>query len=200
VERYGCACLAVEPVPALFSRIEGGPRLKKLQLAIDGTGGEVALHLSANPQANSLFPEIAGAYDCRETLRVTATTLDELLARERLQHVDLLKLDVEGAELRVLAMASDEALRRIGQITVEFHDLLAGSDAAGPIRAIKRRLARAGFLCLVLSKAWGHHGDVLFLNLHHHPLGWRERLNLFLLLHVTLNVRGLIHILCGRIT
>ncbi len=200
VRRYGCTCYAVEPVPALFSQIESGPRLKKLRLAVDGTGGEVLLHLSANPQANSLFPEIADRYGGLETLAVTATSLDELLAGERLPYVDLLKLDIEGAEVRVLAMASEETLQRIGQITVEFHDFIAGLGAGGSIRAVKRRLARAGFLCLVLSKAWGHHGDVLFLNLRRHPLGWRERLNLFLLLHATLHVRGLIHVLRGRVT
>jgi len=42
----------------------------------------------------------------RTTVTVPTTTLDALMAREKVTHIDLLKIDVEGSELRVLAGAA----------------------------------------------------------------------------------------------
>jgi Methyltransferase FkbM domain len=51
------------------------------------------------------------------------TTLDRILKDHQLEKLDLVKLDVEGAELMVLQSISDDAFSRIQQIVIEVHDI-----------------------------------------------------------------------------
>jgi FkbM family methyltransferase len=73
-------------------------------LALAGTLGdrELFLHPIGNVGATSFKPRDAGA----RRIRVTATTLDAYVAARRLRRVDLIKIDVEGAELEVLGGAA----------------------------------------------------------------------------------------------
>ncbi len=191
-DRFGCRCYALEPVPALLDQIAEGPHLRRFPLALGGADGEAVLHLSGNPQAHSLYEPLARASGSQGTLAARLSTLEGFLREAGLDSADLLKLDIEGAEIAVLAATSDETLRRIGQITVELHDFLEGFDA-GRIPALKRRLRRMGFTCVVMSRPSGHHGDTLFINRRRNPLGPGARLNLFLLDRLTLRLRRLLH-------
>ncbi|HEV7670163.1 MAG TPA: FkbM family methyltransferase [Thermoanaerobaculia bacterium] len=194
--RTGARVVALEPVPELRSKIEPAANLAILDGAIVGERerpiGEVEIHLSENPQAHSSDPEIASRFGARGTIRVRAWTLPALLAELGIERVDLLKLDVEGAELEVLETASAETLGAIAQITVEFHDFLGDPEVAARVRAIRRRLGRFGFRALVLSAPWGHHADVLFLG----PgvkVSRRARCHQALLTGIALPLRGLVH-------
>jgi FkbM family methyltransferase len=198
VDRFGCLCYAVEPVPELFARIPEDPRVRRFPLALGGGDGEVVLHLSGNPEANSADPAIAAGFGSRGTLVASLASLESFLARAGLDGADLLKLDIEGSEIALLENAREETLRRIGQITVEFHDFLDGSRDGAAIAVLKKRLRRAGFACVVLSHPAGHHADTLFINLRRHPLGPLRRLNLFLMRHGTLELRRLLHRAANR--
>ncbi|HKI02157.1 MAG TPA: FkbM family methyltransferase [Thermoanaerobaculia bacterium] len=193
VERFGCLCYALEPVPELFGRIPEHPRVRRFPLALGGSDGEVVLHLSGNPQANSVHAAIAEGFGSRGTVVASLTSLERFLERIGVAEPDLLKLDIEGSEIAVLESASDGTLRRIGQITVEFHDFLDGFRDGAPIAALKRRLERAGFLCVVASRPGGDHSDTLFINRRRHRLGLVPRIHLFLMRHVTLELRRLLH-------
>ena len=181
----GCTCYAVEPVADLLAQLADQPGLLKVCRAITATDGEVVLHLSRNPQANSVFDTIARQHGSAGTLRVRSSTLAAFLDEAGIRELAVLKLDIEGSELGVLQSLPAEWLLRIGQISVEFHDFLPGFGAGGAIRGIKRRLSRAGFRCVVRSRADGHHGDTLFVNRRHIALLPGARLHLFLLSHVT---------------
>lgn len=200
VDRFGCLCYAVEPVPELFARIPESPRVRRFPLALGGGDGEVVLHLSGNPEANSADPDIASGFGSRGTLVASLASLESFLARAGLDGADLLKLDIEGSEIALLANAREETLRRIGQISVEFHDFLDGSRDGAAIASLKRRLRGAGFACIVLSRPAGNHADTLFINLRRHHLGPGRRLNLFLMRHVTLELRLLLHRVRARFT
>jgi hypothetical protein len=52
---------------------------------------------------------------------VTSMTLQDLVAHIGVSRIDVLKLDIEGAEYDLLAKQDDEWFRNIGQIIVEFH-------------------------------------------------------------------------------
>ena len=51
------------------------------------------------------------------------TTVSSIMEQHRLQHVDLLKIDVERAELDVLMGIAQEDFLRIKQIVMEVHDI-----------------------------------------------------------------------------
>ena len=193
VDRFGCLCYAIEPVPELFARIPEEPRVRRFLLALGGADGEVVLHLSDNPEANSVHAAIAASFGSRGIQVASLASLESFLALAGLDGADLLKLDIEGSEIALLGNAREETLRQIGQISVEFHDFLEGFGDGAAITALKRRLRRAGFASIVLSRPAGNHADTLFINLQRHRLGPGRSLNLFLMRYVTLELRWLLH-------
>jgi hypothetical protein len=83
-----------------------------------------------------------------------------VLGRLGVDRIDLMKVDIEGAELEMFASASDADLRRCNQITVEFHDFLYPEQSM-QAEAIKRRLGALGFWIVNFSV---NNTDVLFVN------------------------------------
>lgn len=55
--------------------------------------------------------------------RVRAVTVESLMRQYAIEHIDLLKLDIEGAEREVLA-SSGPWIERVGAMAVELHDRL----------------------------------------------------------------------------
>lgn len=80
------------------------------------------------------------SFDCR------ATTLDLVFAEHHFDAVDLLKIDVEGAERDVLAGLSNANLARVRQVVVE----LTPDYKATYIPELERRLRECGFTHVAL--------------------------------------------------
>jgi FkbM family methyltransferase len=55
---------------------------------------------------------------------IPTITLSELIALSGAKEIDILKIDIEGAEYDVLSNAKPEDLQKCKQITVEFHDFV----------------------------------------------------------------------------
>jgi len=77
--------------------------------------------------------------------QVETVTIDGLFGLFGLSRIDLLKLDVEGAEYALLDTVAPDTLMRIGQLVVEFHDHCVRRFTPRDTRGIIRRLERAGF-------------------------------------------------------
>ncbi|MCA2214075.1 FkbM family methyltransferase [Jidongwangia harbinensis] len=78
---------------------------------------------------------------------VPGRTLDDLVAEFRLERIDLLKMNIEGAERAVLS-AAPETLARVRHLTVSCHDFLAGPSGRPGQRtfdAVAELLRGAGF-------------------------------------------------------
>jgi FkbM family methyltransferase len=71
--------------------------------------------------------------------RCRLTTLTEVVAAHGIDRIDLLKIDVEKAEVDVLAGIDQATWERIDQVVVEVHDL------HGRLRAVLNQLAARGF-------------------------------------------------------
>lgn len=126
--------LAVEPEPENCARIRrnvelnGYANVEIAQVALGDRCGEVTLHLATDHGHHSLLdrsPNRAGT-----TLAVPIETLDALLAARNIERVDVLKIDVEGAEVEVLRGAA-ETIRRNPALVIlmDVHESL-GVDAA----------------------------------------------------------------------
>jgi hypothetical protein len=79
-----------------------------------------------------------------------------------------LKVDIEGAEKELFRSTSDEFLRSVEQITIEFHDFVSGSISRDEVLKICKRLERLGFYCLPFSFMMpeAETADFLFLNMN----------------------------------
>jgi len=157
--RFDCRVYAVEPNPTLFESIPVDPRISKFNLAITPSASRVPLYLSANPEASSIYPlqSERGA----ATIEVAGVSLDGFISENQIPHVDLLKVDIEGAEIAMFDSTPDATLASMAQITVEFHAWLKVISVEDLNRVIAR-LESLGFFHISFSRRWG--ADSLFVN------------------------------------
>jgi FkbM family methyltransferase len=127
----GAQIYAFEPfqplVADLRTRFRSDPRVIVLDTAVSSNVGEATLHISTGLKTHSLLPRPAQPdpyipLKARERGAVTVplTTLDGFCQERGIRAVDVLKLDVEGAELSVMEGAKQLlAERRIGMLFLE---------------------------------------------------------------------------------
>lgn len=119
--------VAFEPNPATFALLERNVRQNRLegvelvQAALAATPGHVPFYISRETELPWTWGDAAthNAWYSEQTtavIRVPAVTLSSFLT----QPVDLLKLDVEGLELVVLAEAASR-LPKVKQLVIEVH-------------------------------------------------------------------------------
>jgi FkbM family methyltransferase len=178
-----CRTLLVEANPALAESLKRtfGNEADVLHAALVGgdSKGPVRFTRSRNPEGSSISSEwVAGAYGIVDQVDVPAVNLSEAL-RELGGRADLLKFDIEGAEVDVLQAASSSDLDRCVQLTVEFHDKRP-PQTRRDVDRVCQRLRSDGYG--VVNANWPHMNDVLFVNLKSMPavrrLGFRCRVAL----------------------
>lgn len=102
----GAHILAVEPQPKIFERLSFNIRqnpfgtVKALDCAVADRSGEVTLFIDPRNQGESSV-KIVGSTE-QAQLKVPARTLFDLVSQEGFDHVDAVKIDVEGAEDLIL--------------------------------------------------------------------------------------------------
>ena len=99
--------LAIEPQPEIFERLVYNVRqnpfgsIKALECAVADQDGDITMFLDpANSGEASM--RFVNVRDQGKSVRVAGKTLATILAEERLERLDALKIDVEGAEDLVL--------------------------------------------------------------------------------------------------
>ena len=83
------------------------PGVEVHNVAISDSEGPVTLHLSANRECNSVDLSIATAFGYRGTVACEGLTLEGFLDRHGPGTIDLLKVDIEGAEGPMFSSTSD---------------------------------------------------------------------------------------------
>lgn len=170
---------AFEPVPESFARLAertaGLPGVRRYQEALSDHDGEATIHISedidgtSRPDSSSLlrpsghleaWPTIAFP----RSVTVATVRLNTWIDRESVDRIDLLWLDLQGMELRVLAEAT-EALARTRAIYVEvWREGLY--DGSASYRALVRFLRQRGFRP-VIRRVPRVFGNVLFVRPYH---------------------------------
>jgi FkbM family methyltransferase len=130
-----CARLNAGAAPGVEERYE--------PLALAASDGLATLHLTADPESASLYPPSTEAirrhpelwrHEPRGTTTVHTTTLDGWAYSAQAGPIDVLKVDVQGAELDVLrgAQASLASVRML-ELEVEFQPLYEGQPLFGDV-------------------------------------------------------------------
>jgi FkbM family methyltransferase len=113
--------IAVEPVIESAAMIEINKLLNELtnievvQVALGSSEAEVEINLAGN--FSSLYWKNEG-----QVQKVRQTSLARLMEERQIGHIDLLKMDCEGAEWEILPNSS-EVLPHVRQICMEFHPM-----------------------------------------------------------------------------
>jgi FkbM family methyltransferase len=120
--------VAVEPTPMALSLLRSNVNANGLKarvgispVALGRTSGIGYLHESES----TVGTQVQSGPMPMATLgqQVMVTTLDQLTSDWDLEHIDLLKVDCEGAEYDVLLSANTAPLARIGAIVGEYHEV-----------------------------------------------------------------------------
>mgnify|MGYP000285998948 CR=1 FL=1 len=104
----GARILAVEPQPIIFDRLVQNIALnpsgtvKAIACALADKEGEMTLFLSASNKGESSVKFVGTPGTEDQTVQVPARTLLGLLEEERIDRIDALKIDAEGAEDLIL--------------------------------------------------------------------------------------------------
>jgi len=160
VERFGCRVLAVEASPDVCARIPRLPGLTTVNVAVCGVDGPVKLAVDEDITRTTIAQR---AGDGRPVIEVPGRSLLALLEEAGVSgDMEVLKLDIEGAELGVLDSLPDELFGRIGQLTIEFHDFL-GYHTTAEVEQRVARILRLGFRELFWSRR-RNTADVLLVN------------------------------------
>jgi len=164
-----CRAILIEANPTLAETLKEtfGKESDVLHAALVGAknNGSVTFTRSTNPESSSIFREWSAAYGIADQVDVPTIGLSSVIQKLG-GHVDLLKFDIEGAEVDVLKQAPASDLKRCGQLTVEFHDRrppLTRRD----VDNVCQHLRAEGYL--VVQPNWPHVDDVLFVNLKSMP-------------------------------
>lgn len=154
-----CKSYAIEASPSLYTKIPENSLLTKYNYAIAETNGHVALKLAKNAEANTTGDL---ADDMQQgSVFINGITFETFLAAQKIEIIDLLKVDIEGAELSLFKSTADDTICKINQITIEFHDFIPELSCVNEVEDIKKRLRKLGFFCAVFSKSYNT--DVLFI-------------------------------------
>jgi FkbM family methyltransferase len=141
-QRFGSRCIAVEASPGLAEQLRSIPGIEVQHAAIAGRRGELTFYDSDDIYVSNLYRPVLGAKT--RNVRVPALKLVDLLDRCAVPQVDLLKVDIEGAEVELIDSASPDVLARLDQISIEFHDFCELVSQDDLIR-VRHKLRDAGF-------------------------------------------------------
>jgi FkbM family methyltransferase len=118
--------VAVEADPATYTRLVSNvgslPRVTTVHAAITGSDRPVTFYPSNESISSSMIPRAGAA-----AVSITGVSIATLMQQHHLDSVDLLKLDIEGAELDALRTAP---LDRVGELIADVHYYLHHADEA----------------------------------------------------------------------
>ena len=142
----------VEAIPdlanALQTRWAADRRCRVLPVAVTDRSGEVTFRFNRHLASSSLLPvdAVAARHFAKDlseekTITVPGVSLDDLFARESIGAVDLMKVDIQGAE-RLLIQGGQHALRTVSVLSMEvlFEPLYQGCSLFGELHELLRAL------------------------------------------------------------
>jgi len=136
IKKYGCSVFAFDPTPRSIEWLKKQdlpPQFKSFEIGVAGHDGQAVFFPPENPEfvSHTMLerPETRG-----KTITVPVRTIATIMKDFDHARIDLLKMDIEGAEYGVIdnILSADLDIR---QILVEFHDFFPGVSLLQTIRS-----------------------------------------------------------------
>jgi len=150
MERFDCRIAGFDPTPRSVAYVRDripDERFTAHALALADHDGTLTFTLPPASAADQVSASAVAQYgsDPARQLQVPCATLASVRTGFGIDRIDVLKMDIEGAEYAVIAQATQRRwLDDVDQLLVEFHHFLPGLDADMTRRAIGQ-LRGAGF-------------------------------------------------------
>lgn len=145
-DMYGCTVHVFEPVPSFCDNIRAmfaaSPKVRVYQTALGDKKGEATITMSAD--GSGMFAE------GDEKVPITIDSVHEFLAG--IQKVDLIKINIEGAEYDLLDCLTTDELLKLDNIQVQFHTFYPECQQRRD--AIRARLSRTHVLTYNYDFVW----------------------------------------------
>jgi len=163
-------------IPTAERKIKSATNIKLVKKALSNTEGTIDFfpidceksrtkHIDGNPGASSLFkienyPK--NEFYVQKHIKVPTTTLSNFMSHEKIKKIDIIWMDVQGAELMVLEGLKDK-IENIGLIhtEVEFVRIYKNQPLFSDI---KKYLNGKGFSLLTFTSFSRYFGDAIFIN------------------------------------
>jgi FkbM family methyltransferase len=165
-DHFGADVVMVEANPDLYLELAAENHGQIFRCAVSEKEGSTHFNIAKNDAGSSLLPLPENSeYNCvlRETVTVPTRTVASIIREIGWESVDLVKVDIEGAEIGVLTSLGTEVLSCVGQLTVEFHsDPIFQFDMTREVEDCLDRMRDHGFF--VIDFTFPGRRDVLLLN------------------------------------
>lgn len=160
--------IEADPVLAEFLEQSLGDQTDVVHAAViaESTGRSVTFTRSIEPEASSVFSEWSAACGIADQVQVPPLDFSEAIKRLG-RRIDLIKLDVEGAEIGILGSASAFDLASCRQLTVEFHDNRPPFTRYD-VNRVCEHMRSQGYG--IVNANWPYVDDVVFVNLKSMPV------------------------------
>lgn len=140
IERYGLTVrvfdAVAEFVDQAIEQAAGDPRLSAHQAVVAPRDGPVRMQRSHDPRSRSVSS--AGLYESDSFIELPGRTIESLMAELGDERVELLKLDIEGAEYEVLPTLDLPALG-VKVFATQLHHTGSVSQAQALIEGLRRQ-------------------------------------------------------------
>lgn len=162
-----------EPILELFWALTlqtlGDPRVEVFPYALSDINGQAQFHVTNNMASSSLLPlgkhlEIFPQVKAQSTITVPCLTVESVIEKHRLSPPDMLFIDVQGAEYKVLSTLSQSLRSRVRLIYTEAskEELYIGAKVLSDIQTLlSPDYLFLGFAPLVNETPT--HGNALFV-------------------------------------
>lgn len=153
IERFGCTVHAFDPTPKVKSWIERRSLPAEFvfqPIGVADFDGSADFYLP--PRADFISHSLVQAQQYSDrSIRVAVAKLSTIMHSKGHRRIDLLKMDIEGAEYSVVADLVREGIE-VAQIVGEFHHRLAGFGARKTREAIALLNAHDMKICYVCPR------------------------------------------------
>ena len=150
IERFGCSVFGFDPTPRSIQYIAktvSNPRFCSFPYALADRDGLIKFTPPPESVADQVSASAYAKYDAMDSnaISVPCLTLSSIQKTFNIQKIDILKMDIEGAEFAVIEQAAASGwLSEISQLLVEFHHFLPDLTSTQTRNAISQ-LRAAGF-------------------------------------------------------
>ena len=166
ISKYNSKCYGVDPTKKHRKYLKNIEEMNKgkfihLQYAVSTKKGKIIFNETQENESGSVLEDhINVLNDKIKSYEVESITLNDLPNKVNSEVIDLLKLDIEGAEYELLSQVNQSDLKVFKQIFVEFHHNAVRKYSPKDTRAIVKSLCGKGFDYFTLDDV-----NYLFYNL-----------------------------------